>query len=116
MVDACCVHDLEFVGYQFTWNNGHRGDNSIQERLDRFIANGEWMAKWGNTHVTRLMSARSDHPPILLNLKIGQEDNDERKKECLFRFEKMLLCNPQCDHIIVVVCRDANVWQILLIE
>ena len=37
-VDDCDLVDLGFSGSCFTWNNRRDGVDSIQERLDRFLA------------------------------------------------------------------------------
>jgi hypothetical protein len=57
----CNLDDLGFVGDPFTWRRGR-----IRERLDRAIANPEWLIMHPEATVQHLESMRSDHRPILL--------------------------------------------------
>lgn len=36
------LHDLGFIGHNFTWSNGREGDTNVQVRLDRAFANLIW--------------------------------------------------------------------------
>ena len=38
----CGLVDLGFQGYRYTWRNGRRGDNFVEQRLDRVYASEEW--------------------------------------------------------------------------
>lgn len=58
--------DLGFTGQKFTWSNC-RKNNLILERLDRFLANPLWLAKFPQTFVTRLSRTHSDHCPLILS-------------------------------------------------
>lgn len=42
VIDSCGLKDLGFSGYKFTWSN-RRGENFIEEWLDRAFANEEWL-------------------------------------------------------------------------
>lgn len=42
LLDCCQLQDLRYDGNIFTWCNGREGCSSINERLDRFVANKEW--------------------------------------------------------------------------
>lgn len=41
-VDFCGLADMSYEGYDFTWNNHRGGEENIQERRDRFLANQAW--------------------------------------------------------------------------
>jgi hypothetical protein len=59
--------DLSFNGNPFTWSN-HRQDSSlIKERLDRGIANSNWIHYFPSYSVTHLPAHSLDHCPLLLN-------------------------------------------------
>lgn len=55
--------DLGFEGPTFTWKRG-----SSEARLDRFVANEDWMNKFPNAKVFHMNQLKSDHRPILLRL------------------------------------------------
>ncbi|KAH1040059.1 hypothetical protein J1N35_041802 [Gossypium stocksii] len=40
----CQLTDVEFSGNWFTWEKGNLPETNIRERLDRGVANKEWMA------------------------------------------------------------------------
>lgn len=58
--------DLGYKGYNFTWEKNCGEVGVVQERLDRGIANAEWLLKWPNSCVHHLMRIGSDHCPILV--------------------------------------------------
>lgn len=58
--------DLGFTGQKFTWSNC-RKNNLILERLDHFLANPLWLAKFPQTLVTHLSRTHSDHCPLILS-------------------------------------------------
>lgn len=41
-IDCCALKDLGYSRIPFTWSN-KRGDEFIEERLDRALANEEWL-------------------------------------------------------------------------
>ena len=45
-LDYCGMHDLGFIGYRFTWSNGRIGDQNVQECLDRFVGNSQWIGSF----------------------------------------------------------------------
>lgn len=51
-LDDCGLTDLRFVGHSFTWTNKQAGQDNIQERLDRGLANHSWLSKFPNMRVS----------------------------------------------------------------
>ena len=47
VVDYCAFQDLGYCGSDFTWCNMQDGENRIYLRLDRALANLEWIDKFG---------------------------------------------------------------------
>ncbi|KAK2640212.1 hypothetical protein Ddye_028007 [Dipteronia dyeriana] len=66
VVDDCDLGDLRFSSPKFTWNNKRYGQDNIQERLDRFLANTQWRDTFLNNRVEHLGFNFSYHRPILL--------------------------------------------------
>ena len=66
----------------------------IWERLDRGVANYEWLAKFPVGKVKHLNCFTSDYRPIILALNV----DGEQQKWCqiLFRFEAMQILDPGC--------------------
>ncbi|KAH1108511.1 hypothetical protein J1N35_012279 [Gossypium stocksii] len=60
--EALSVQDLGFCGPSFTWQ---RGATSV--RLDRALANDEWMLTFPQCLVHHLIRIKSNHRPLLLS-------------------------------------------------
>lgn len=53
--------DLGWKKQKFTWLNHHLDDTYTRERLDRAMANKEWLYEFGGTGVEVLVFERLDH-------------------------------------------------------
>ncbi|EEF49555.1 conserved hypothetical protein [Ricinus communis] len=60
--------DLGFQGCPFTWERGRGSGLWVQERLDRVLGNGDWVARHKDARVVHLDSVVYDHLPIILHL------------------------------------------------
>ncbi|KAK7826931.1 hypothetical protein CFP56_031616 [Quercus suber] len=60
---------------EFTWHGRH-GEEMIRERLDRRVANYEWLARFPTGKFKHLNCFTSNHQPILLPLDV---DGDHQK-------------------------------------
>jgi hypothetical protein len=65
----CNLHDLGFSDLPWTYNNKQKGRKNVRVRLDRAVACPDWSNKFLNTMVNHLISSRSDHCPILVDIK-----------------------------------------------
>jgi hypothetical protein len=59
--------DMGFVGNKFTWSNHRSGLANVWERLDRGLANQEWVKLFPNSLINHLPTTKSNHCPILLS-------------------------------------------------
>ncbi|KAF7843712.1 reverse transcriptase [Senna tora] len=100
-VDTCGLFDLGYVGQKYTWCNKRDG-NLVYCRLDRFLANGEWVNSFPNSVNHHLPRIKSDHCPILLNYSPDPTPTLKRP----FRCEKIWLNQPGFANIVREVWRD----------
>ena len=67
VIDECGFRDLGFIGNKFTWHKNVMGSDSIWERLDRAVANGDWEVLFPASKVSHLECGCSDHTPIVIH-------------------------------------------------
>ncbi|CAD6265721.1 unnamed protein product [Miscanthus lutarioriparius] len=73
-------------GLPYTYDNG-RGENAnVKVRLDRAVACPEWRDLFGDAVLHHLVSSRSDHCPLFLEIR---KESWERHKPRIFRYEIM---------------------------
>ena len=63
-IDECGFLDLGLSGSQFTWQKHFSNGHSIWERLDRCLANNDWLIKFAGSKVHHLHCSTSDHNPL----------------------------------------------------
>jgi hypothetical protein len=86
VLSTCNLHDLGFSGPCWTYNNKQKGIRNVKVRLDRAVACPLWSNMFPHAEVKHLISSRSDHLPILINLQ--KNDEFPRGNGC-FRYEMM---------------------------
>lgn len=101
VLDHCEFVDLRYFGPNFTWHGKQKG-KLIWERLDRGVANYEWLTCFRTGRVKHLNCFTSDHRPLLLSLDGDNEYQRWRKKP--FRFEAMWILDLECKKVV------ARVW------
>ena len=97
VLDHCGFVDLGYSGLDFTWHRHRRGE-LIWERLDRGVANYEWLARFPIGRIRHLHCFTSNHRPILLSLDSNGEHQQWRHKP--FRFEAMWLTSLDCNGVV----------------
>jgi hypothetical protein len=83
---SCDLHDLGLCGLPFTWDSGRSGGANVRVRLDRVVADPTWRDLFSNAKVHHLISSRSDHSPILVELC---KDIWDRRGQNMFMYEVM---------------------------
>lgn len=78
----CGLEDLGSVGGQFTWSN-----NFTKERLDRGVCSDAWRNFFSYSRVVTLAPSRSDHNPLLIEIRNAPDDRRRRRRR--FRFEEI---------------------------
>ena len=100
-ISECNFRDLGYTGYPYTWSNNRSGEENVQERLDRFLANESWLAIFPWCRIHHLLKKHSDHIPILAECNSKTTANRRRVRKKLWRFEKAWLHQPNCDDILI---------------
>nr|POE62199.1 hypothetical protein CFP56_39527 [Quercus suber] len=85
-LDKCGLFDLGFVGHRFTWCNGRHGDQRTKLRLDRMVANEDWLRLFPEASVHHFSMSYFDHCMLVLALKCNQPRKPVKKR---FMFEAM---------------------------
>ncbi|CAM8926103.1 unnamed protein product [Rhodiola kirilowii] len=80
----CGLMDLGYKGSKFTFSNKRQGMEEVRSRLDRAVGDDLWVNKFPNASIKHLVSHRSDHCPLLLNL-----DGISGGHHNYFKFESM---------------------------
>ncbi|KAK9932945.1 hypothetical protein M0R45_020164 [Rubus argutus] len=81
-ISDCNLEDMGAVGGSFTWCN-----SSTQERLDRGLASPAWRDVFSFSRVVHLAPSRSDHVPLMLEVRTEPCVVFPRRRR--FRFEEM---------------------------
>ncbi|XP_074293729.1 uncharacterized protein LOC141620871 [Silene latifolia] len=112
------LRDLDFEGYDFTYNNGQEGDDNRQCRLDRAMMNETWRDLFPYAKLTQLDREWLDHGPLKVNLDARVEGFEGHKKK--FKFEQIWV-GPSVVRMALQVLNGApfpaglNTTQIILI-
>ncbi|XP_074313483.1 uncharacterized protein LOC141648656 [Silene latifolia] len=86
VVDECGLRDVEFKGYDFTFDNGQEDTDNRQSRLDRAMGNDKWFDMFPRAKLIHIHREWSDHAPIKVILQPRLERETRGGK--LFRFEQ----------------------------
>jgi hypothetical protein len=65
-LEICNLSDLGFKGPKLTWNNCRGDKGYIKERLDRVLANNEWIGLFEEVSVQVMAERSSNHKPLLV--------------------------------------------------
>lgn len=81
-ISDCNLEDMGAVGGPFTWCN-----SNTKERLDRGLASSAWRDVFPFSRVVHLAPSKSDHIPLLLEIRAEPQTLHRRRR--LFRFEEI---------------------------
>ncbi|XP_023637692.1 uncharacterized protein LOC111830242 [Capsella rubella] len=82
------LEDISSRGAFFTWSN-HQEANPIIRKLDRVMANGEWLSSYPDALAIFDSPGESDHSPIMVIL----DNQPERGRKC-FKYFSFLSTHP----------------------
>ncbi|XP_074278070.1 uncharacterized protein LOC141601676 [Silene latifolia] len=93
-VDEVGLRDLQFQGYECTFDNGQEGDNNRQSRIDRAMITESWSEIYPFAKLFHLDREWSDHAPIKVMFDARIRDEGGSK---LFRFEHIWVGEDGCE-------------------
>ena len=96
VVNFCSFLDLGYVGTDFTWCNMQERENRIQLRIDRALANTEWIGNFEGARVYHLVDSTSDHCALFFTNSPSQYASNVKR----FHFEALWSKNEECRNII----------------
>ncbi|XP_074299145.1 uncharacterized protein LOC141630181 [Silene latifolia] len=67
-VDTCGLYDLVTQGAYFTWNNKHKENHRVFSRIDRVLANNQWLTNGPSGIASFLPEGLFDHSPCIIKL------------------------------------------------
>ena len=94
MTSVLGIHDVKTIGGKFTWV-GKRSRYSIMTRIDRALANCDWLDMFPAATVSLLPWIGSDHRPLLLDTM-----SSSWKKPRTFRYDTRWRLFPEVKQVI----------------
>ncbi|XP_074306059.1 uncharacterized protein LOC141641287 [Silene latifolia] len=94
----CGLRDLDFEGYEFTFDNGQARDDNRQSRIDRAMVTDSWTEFFPYAKLHHLGTEWSDHTPLLVLLDAKAEQGEKGGRK--FRFEQMWVEEDGCEETI----------------
>jgi exonuclease III len=68
ILSHCNLHDIGFRGLPWTYENKQSSPRNVRVRLDRAVASPSWSTWFPEAKLQHIVSSRSDHCPIYLDL------------------------------------------------
>lgn len=62
------LYDLSYVGCPFTCSNKHSDHTFMKERVDRYLANNEWISMFKKVMVEGVTVSSSNHKLVVLSV------------------------------------------------
>jgi hypothetical protein len=96
-VSDCDLTDIKLEGYPYTWIKSSGSPSVVEERLDRAMANSQWLMAYPGVKLLNLLTSHSDHSPILLqNSSISRSG-----RSYSFRFENNWLKEEDIEEVVL---------------
>ncbi|KAL2892477.1 DELLA protein GAIP-B [Bienertia sinuspersici] len=106
VVDDLGLKDIPIEGRFYTWSNRRDGDDFLEEKLDRVLANNEWLNVFPDSCANTITWDGSEHFPIVFKLNQEVEGPTEETPK-LFRFEARWLHDENFDTFLKEAWNDS---------
>jgi hypothetical protein len=93
-LDDCGLMDMGFIGPKYTWTNRQDGERNIKVRLDRAVANGDFLHIFDACTVENIITTSSDHLAILIKVMKEGDQTVVYPVQQSFRFEAAWMKAP----------------------
>ncbi|XP_042983266.1 uncharacterized protein LOC122312668 [Carya illinoinensis] len=84
-LEQCGIRDLTYSGQRYTWSNNRRGRGFTKERIDRAMANREWLELFPSALCHVMTAVKSDHSSLITS--IIHNNGEGSRKQRVFRYE-----------------------------
>lgn len=98
--------DMGYSGFPFTWSNNTIGQYTARAKLDRGLCTREFLQQFPRVNLHHLTVNRSDHMPLMVTLRMGDQIKEKPKKRLLYEEQWALF--PGSKEIIQDVWADEN--------
>lgn len=98
ILNHCDLHDINFVGPPWTYDNKRKDKANVKARIDRAVASPAWSNLFPTAKLTHICSSRSDHLPLLLDCDLSSQ---QQKFQHTPRYEYMWEREPSLDDVII---------------
>ncbi|KAL2929780.1 Isopentenyl-diphosphate delta-isomerase [Bienertia sinuspersici] len=71
-MEACGMQDIPYSGHYYTWSNKQMASERVFTKLDRVMANDQWLEMYKGMNAIFLAEGCSDHSPALLRMNQGE--------------------------------------------
>ena len=91
-VSTCGFTDLGFIGLPYTWDNRQHGSRNVKARLDRVLADANFLSFFKDVKVWHVQTTESDH--CCLVIECLRETRNNRRRRRNFKYENMWRRDP----------------------
>ncbi|KAL2893980.1 LINE-1 retrotransposable element ORF2 protein [Bienertia sinuspersici] len=71
-MESCGMQDIPYSGHYYTWSNKQVASERVFTKLDRVMANDQWLEVYKSMNAVFLAEGCSDHCPALLRMNQGE--------------------------------------------
>ncbi|XP_073362819.1 uncharacterized protein [Aegilops tauschii subsp. strangulata] len=101
VLDDCAMQDLGYSGVPYTWDNRQAGSANVKARIDRGVANSEFLQHFELARVRHISAIESDHCFVFVETRVSVDRRGPRQ----FRYENVWQSHVDYDRIV------ADLWR-----
>jgi len=96
-VEYCGFSDLGYIGLPYMWDNRQPDSTNVKCRLDRGLANSEFLNLFQWTRVWHVQTTESDHCYLVLECL---QHSGVRRRKHMFRYKNMWRRDSSCTRMV----------------